>query len=100
MKSNLSTDLTELEYIAVGFLSREPLSEGGLSLQLRLIPNQWQPRSESITPMLNKLKRKKLLVGKTSATSSYSSATVYVLTAKGSKLLNNWIRQVDRHEVM
>lgn len=94
MTDRSERDLTDLEYVVLGFISIKPQSGYSIKLHFELTPSiRWSASPGSIYPMLKRLEGADYVEGSLDAVHETRPRKVYVLTEKGEDALDSWIRE-------
>ncbi len=94
MTDDNQRDLTDLEYVVLGFISIKPQSGYSIKLHFEVTPSiRWSASPGSIYPMLKRLESSGYVEGSLDAVHETRPRKMYVLTEKGEQTLDSWIRE-------
>jgi DNA-binding PadR family transcriptional regulator len=93
----MARDLTPLEYIVLGLIGFAP--QTGYSIISYFDEdsyNSWSASPGSVYPMLKRLEKQEIITGELEMEHETRPRKVYTLTDTGSKLLDEWLREVPK----
>ncbi|NDJ75495.1 MAG: PadR family transcriptional regulator [Chloroflexi bacterium] len=85
-------DLSTLEYIVLGLISRAPQSGYSIISALEAGIHRWSASPGSIYPILKRLEKAEHITGELEAVYETRPRKMYHLTPAGERLLDDWLR--------
>src|SRR4051812_5061546 len=107
MTSEISQDLTTLDYITLGLVSRSPDRSAPVAMALYFGVSRWSASHDDTYKRLRSLQRKALITNKRAGPDKKLLGKNYRLTPQGEKLLDQWLKDmrgtnepVAKHDIM